>query len=119
MTTRNSYTTGLFDALVGLAQALRPDWDAPGIRAAIRSAYGRPEQPSVPALVYAVARIAADPTIATPTVLGMDGPHWQPRPLDEKPTPRPPRRDEACPDHPGQWRSNCHSCAADQLGGAR
>ena len=112
----NKHSTATFDALVTLARSLRPDWTTEGIRNAIRLTLGQPEMPPLCDLTYALVRIAIDPTIETPAILPKPGPHWrQPSEVDRRPTPRPPRRDESCPDHPGQWRNGCHACAADLL----
>jgi len=77
MTLDSKYTTNVFDNLVQLALSLRPGWQAPGVRAAIRDALNRPETVHVADLTYALTRIACDPTVATPAVLAMDGPHWR------------------------------------------
>jgi hypothetical protein len=76
MTSKSNYTTATYDALVDLAHSLRPTWDQAGIRAAIRAALIRQPMPTLADLAYALVRLAIDPTIVTPSVLGMDGPHW-------------------------------------------
>lgn len=55
---------------------------------------------------------AGDPEAKTPAAIT--------RPFKpEAPAPRkrvgPPRRDEECPTHPGQYADNCGGCRADQL----
>jgi hypothetical protein len=71
-----NHTTATYDALVALAHSLRPSWDPAGIRQAIRTALIRQPMPNLADLAYALVRLAIDPTIVTPSVLGMDGPHW-------------------------------------------
>jgi hypothetical protein len=71
-----NHTTATYDALVDLAHSLRPSWDQAGIRQAIRTALVRQPMPNLADLAYALVRLAIDPTIVTPSVLGMDGPHW-------------------------------------------
>lgn len=102
--------------LASLAAACRPDnaptWDQPGILAALRKVHDRP----LAQVALATIRAAADPTAKSPGVIAStESIHWQ-----EKlaaPTPRPPRGDEQCPLHPGQWRDRCSGCKADQLTG--
>ena len=64
------------DALVALTRAVRPSWETPGIQAAIRNALARDVQPTIAELAYALIRCAENPTINTPAVVAMDGPHW-------------------------------------------
>jgi hypothetical protein len=71
-----NHTTAIYDALVDLAHSLRPSWDPAGIRQAIRTALVRQPMPNLADLAYALVRLAIDPTIGAPSVLGMDGPHW-------------------------------------------
>lgn len=116
----NKHSTRTFDALVELAQSLRPEWTTEGIRNAIRITLGAPEMPALCDLTYALVRIAIDPTIETPAILSRPGPHWRAQTAEERqPTPRPPRQGEACAIHPGEHRDHCRCCAADRLvGGA-
>lgn len=80
MTLDTKYTTNVFDNLVQLTISLRPDWQSPGIRAAIRDALAKPDTIALPDLAYALTRLALDPTIVTPAVLAHDGPHWRKTP---------------------------------------
>jgi hypothetical protein len=75
-TTRKNPETDKLDALVALARTIRPTWDTPGIRAAIRNALARDVQPSLAELAYALVRCAENPTINTPAFVALDGPHW-------------------------------------------
>jgi hypothetical protein len=75
-TSKLNYTTPTYDALVTLTRSLRPSWDEPGIRAAIRNAINRQPMPTLADLAYALVRIAIDPTVTNPGVLAMTGPHW-------------------------------------------
>lgn len=75
--TSNKHSTATFDALVELAHSIRPSWQTPGIRNAIRTVLGRDNPPRLAEIAYALIRIAEDPSIATPNVLTYEGPHWR------------------------------------------
>lgn len=68
--------TRTFDALVDLARSIRPSWDTPGIRAAVRQSLARDPQPTLAELAYALIRCAENPTVNTPGLVALDGPHW-------------------------------------------
>jgi hypothetical protein len=95
MTSKNIHTTATYDALVTLAQSLRPGWEPEGIRNAIRTALIRQPMPTLADLAYALVRLAIDPTIVTPSVLGMDGPHWHTTTAQHT-TPQPPGKCQVC-----------------------
>jgi hypothetical protein len=90
-----NHTTATYDALVDLAHSLRPSWDQAGIRQAIRTALVRQPMPNLADLAYALVRLAIDPTIVTPSVLGMDGPHWHTTTAQHT-TPQPPGKCQVC-----------------------
>jgi hypothetical protein len=74
------------DAAGHLAEAiarLRPDWQAPGILAALEKAVQRPDRPDAWQTIIATARAAAEPTNRTPAVIALDGQHWRPAHPDE------------------------------------
>lgn len=75
--TKFRYTTATFDALVDLARSIRPRWDVPGLRKAVRDALAREDQPTIAELAYAVLRVAENFAVETPAVIAMDGPHWR------------------------------------------
>jgi hypothetical protein len=109
MTSKNIHTTATYDALVTLAQSLRPGWEPEGIRNAIRTALIRQPMPTLADLAYALVRLAIDPTIVTPSVLGMDGPHWHTASVQHT-APQPPKRCTVCSRFhgpngpcPGRW----------------
>ena len=76
MTCTDSPGTAAYDNLVQLAHALRPHWQTPGIKAAIRKALDREAAFTFADLAYAVAHLCADKTIETPAPLAHDGPWW-------------------------------------------
>lgn len=61
--------------LVRLLHILRPEWDEPGISAALSRA-GKAD--NVSALAIAAIRAANDPAVRTPAVIAMPGRHWTP-----------------------------------------
>lgn len=73
----NQTSTEKLDALVALARSVRPEWDVPGVRNAIRQSLARAVQPTIAELAYALIRCAENPTINTPAVVPMDGAHWK------------------------------------------
>lgn len=93
-------------ALAVLINAIRPDWNTPGILAAIRSKPGAPLDQLSAAAIYATTRrdqhtphlIAEDDGNALDLLTGR---------LDVKPTPQPTR---GCPYHHGQPK-DCPECA--------
>jgi hypothetical protein len=75
--TKFRYSTATFDAIVDLARSIRPRWDVPGLRKAIRDALARDDQPTLAELAYAVLRVAENFSVESPAVIAMDGPHWR------------------------------------------
>lgn len=71
------YKTETFDAIVALAQSIRPKWETPGLRQAIRDSLARDDQPTLAELAYAVLRVAENFAVVSPAVIAMDGPHWR------------------------------------------
>lgn len=102
-------------ALTYLAKRLREEtygantWDEAGIHAVIAKLIGR----NLPTLVEQVTRHASDPEAKTPGAIN--------RPfLPEAPKAGanyPPKKHEACPNHPGHRADSCAGCAADKLAG--
>jgi hypothetical protein len=113
MTPKSNYTTATYDALVDLAHSLRPGWDQAGIRQAIRTALIRQPMPTLADLAYALVRLAIDPTIVTPSVLGMDGPHWHTTTVQHT-APQPPRRCRNCGNE--ITYAEAHTCIAPRIG---
>lgn len=103
--------------IANLAAASRPTgasrWDHAGIVAAV----AKVKHLALPDVVTAVMRAAADRTIETPGAIGnMRSSAWTERVT--KPTGwRPPKIDEECARHPGEWPDTCRGCAADQHAG--
>lgn len=59
--------------LAKLVEQIRPDWDFPGIMAALGKAAGKGSFPDV---AIAAITAAADPGARTPGVIPTDGHHW-------------------------------------------
>jgi hypothetical protein len=87
-----TYSTETFDALVRLIQSVRQGWDTPGLRAAIREALQREDQPTLAEISYAALRVAENFAVTSPAVIAMDGPHWR-HPLRD----REPAKSAQCP----------------------
>lgn len=100
------------EAIAALMSALRADWDYPGCFAAVGAVKDRNPHD----VAMAAVRLCATTEAKTPAVLKIDGPHWR-----EKVAPSlalfPPRKDEACPKHPGEWPGTCRGCASDRIAG--
>ena len=90
------------EALATLATRLRPDWDHPGVMAAIRAAapLGSPAAVSV-----ALCRLADRHDLQTPALLPQPGSHWAGTPVAER---RPPTM---CGEHPERRALACPDCA--------
>jgi hypothetical protein len=101
------------NAIAVLMASLRPEWDYPGCFAAVAKV-----QTMDPANVaLAAIRLATTEEVRTPGALSnLNGPHWREK-VSASQVRYPPRKDEACPRHPGEWPDSCRSCAADKLAG--
>ncbi len=88
------------------AQAIGcPEWDAPGIRAALTGCEGTPG-----AVLAAACLAAEDAALAKPSVAALRN-HW---PINAKSEPpRTPQLDR-CLVHPGQDRRTCRACADER-----
>lgn len=105
------------DNLTRLIHTLRPDWDHPGILTALRQCDAYDKQATIRAALTA----ACDDNVRTPGLIPKPGSHWdQPastRQATTTRTRRPPKRDQECSQHPGEWAGTCRCCAADRLTG--
>lgn len=95
-------------ALANYVGRLRPDWDYPGIYAAIGRAK---DLGSAAAISAALCRIAEDLTIRTPAVLPEPGPHWGGTAVAGH------KRNPNCPEHPGEPIGRCRPCAEQATAG--
>lgn len=89
--------------LAALVHAIRPDWDAPGILAALVKVRTRP----LALVAYAAVRAAENTSNRTPAVIALDGTHWRPPTAAELPTPIPPSKCDRCG---GFWRDPHGAC---------
>lgn len=100
------------DPIAVVLEQIRPDWQMPGIMAALAD----PKLRDLPADLVACAaiRAAANPAVRTPAVIPMDGAHWhgtgEPARKDR---PLPVSSADWCHTHPGQPAGNCGGCRAD------
>lgn len=101
-------------ALTYLTKRLRDEthgantWDEAGIFAVVKGFIGR----NLADTIERVTRHAADTEAQTPGAITRP---FLPEPV--KPTSGPPKRDQECPHHAGQWAGNCGGCRADQAAG--
>lgn len=101
--------------LATLAVAARPTgaprWDPAGVFAAI----GKIKQLALADVAMAVMRAAADRTLETPgAIANLRSSAWSER-VTKAEQRQPPKRDEECHHHPGEWPDACRGCAADRL----
>lgn len=102
-------------ALTYLAKRLREEtygantWDEAGIYAVIKQLIGR----NLPTTVEQIARHASDAEAKTPGAINRP---FLPEPPKAGPN-YPPKREQECAHHPGQWATSCHGCQADKLAG--
>ena len=78
----------LADPLALILAVLRPDWQMPGIMAALADVKLRDKPPA--AVIVAAVRAATSAKVRTPAVIAMDGEHWN-DPAVVLPTQLPPR----------------------------
>ena len=102
------------DALTALIHALRPDWDATGIMAALGKVRDRGSAVDV---AIAALRVADDPKNRTPAVIVLAGDHWA-APAQTRAASTVPRAGAArctIPGHEHEIAANCRSCRAEQI----
>ena len=93
-------------AIATAVQQVRPEWDHPGILAALQAAQGH----GTPAEVAAAAfRLAGDLKVRTPGMLAQPGKHWR-APADGGPTVS--VVVTRCPEHPEHPAARCPLCEA-------
>lgn len=99
------------ETLAHLVHLLRPEWDEPGIFAALKDLAGRdPFETTMRAV-----RAAGRPDCKTPGVIALNGPHAREPQPHERPVGRGPSPDQECQTHPGQYAASCSGCAADRI----
>jgi len=99
--------------LAQFVAALRPGWDVPGIRAAIRAAKDRAPADD---LALALIRLTRRTDLRTPAILAQDGPHWLAPDLEQV---RDARRAKCAAHHVDTRVSDglCPFCLADRKAG--
>lgn len=104
--------------IAAAANLLRPDWPI----ASIKTLLEKPELVNRPRRDVAVALVwvACESDTKTPSRVLTAGPWWQASAVDRAPEEnlrRPPRKDEECAKHPGQYAPPiCNACHADRKG---
>ena len=103
------------DRIAAAANALRPDWPLGSIRTLLTKKLAHRPRRDV---AVALAWIACEPNTATPARVLEDGPWWRAAAVEGNATSRkPPRPDDECRLHVGEYAHNCRSCQADRLAG--
>ena len=101
--------------LAAAAHSLRPDWPLKSLTTFIANNLQARAYRDV---AVALAWVGADEKTQTPKRVLSAGPWWKSG-GEESTWVRPPRKDESCPLHPGNYATACHGCRADQLAGDR
>lgn len=104
-------------AIAFLAARCRPTgskpWDEAGIAANLRKIAHVDSAEVIIATIRAATNRKAD----TPGVIpNMTGEHWRERVTERQPA-RPPRREDECKTHAGQWADSCGGCRVGDLPG--
>lgn len=93
---------------------LRPDWPVKSLMTLLMTKLAdRPRRD----VAVALAWVACESNSATPARVLEPGPWWRAA-LIEAPnsmTRQPPKRDEQCPRHAGEWHDACRLCAAERI----
>ena len=96
------------EALATFVRQMRPDWDHPGIVAAI----GRCKREPLSEVAVALIRLAENGQAKTPALLPEPGRHWNRAAIDDRPAGPNTRNLDLCPDH-GNPRRDCLDCRRD------
>lgn len=96
-----------------ITTAVRPDWQMPGVLAALGQAAQMTRSPGD--LAQAAVAAAQAPSNRTPAVIGLPGRHW---PADA-PVSAVGVHVPRCEDHPEEYAHNCPRCEADVKVGDR
>jgi hypothetical protein len=111
-------------SLARAVAALRPDWPAASLASFLRARLldrtapaGELEARTYAEVALALAWVALCTKTQTPALVTRAGPWWKlAGGTDEPKRWAPPRREEECPTHPGEWGGEqCRACAADRL----
>lgn len=101
------------DRIAHAINVARPDWPV----ASLRSLLARPELSSKPRrdAFVALAWVAAEVESVTPARVLENGPWWRAAAVEAPGgiTRYPPRKDQECATHAGEWAENCRICAFD------
>lgn len=95
--------------------ALRPDWPVSSLYTMLHRVEicHRPRRDVAVALTW----VACESETKTPARVLEAGPWWAATNATSSGNGRyPPRAEQACPKHPGEWPENCRGCAGDRLG---
>ena len=93
-------------ALAAFIGRVRPDWDHPGIMAALKKAAPLGSGAAVGA---ALCKLAENMELRTPALLADPGSHWAGTTVASRQPP------SMCPEHPAEKAGACQQCAAAAL----
>ena len=96
--------------LARFANTLRPDWDVPGIRAAIHTARNLGSREDI---AHALIELTSRTDLRTPALLTTDGPHWH---TGRTPSARIELARCTTYGHEHYAAHNCPACRFDHLG---
>lgn len=99
------------------ANALRPDWPVNSLRTLLSlPAFGNKSRRDI---AVALTWVACESKTKTPARVLEAGPWWKAAAVEDKHDAMlfPPRRDQECRMHAGEWPENCRGCATDKLAG--
>lgn len=101
------------ERIANAIHALRPDWPAASIHSLISDRMaGHTRRDAAVALAW----VACESETKTPARVLEAGPWWQAANVEAPARSgwKPPRKEEQCSTHPGQWAVNCGGCVADK-----
>lgn len=93
-------------ALAAFVSRIRPDWDHPGILAAIAKARSLGSAADIGS---ALCKLAANPGLRTPALLSEPGAHWAGAVTGTR------QRPDMCPEHPAEKAGACQPCEAQAV----
>lgn len=101
------------DRIAAMAHALRPDWPLASLRTLLAGDQLRNK--SRRDMAVALAWVACENDTKTPKRVVESGPWWHAANVEtpERVVRFPPKRDDECRRHPGEWVDACRPCAVE------
>lgn len=102
------------ERIAAMGHALRPDWPL----SSLRTLLGGPELRTKARrdMAVALAWVACETATKTPRRVVESGPWWHAANVEtpDRVVRRPPRREDECCAHPGEWADACRPCATEE-----